>query len=193
MDASDWDTRYGTGQNPWSDLPNGTVRERLAAAEPGTGIELACGNGRNTRWLAHRGWRMTGVDFSPVAIEQAGSGDTSSTTNWIVADATQWQPDTPVDLVLIAFLHLPVNDLVAVLQRAATWLTPTGRLLYIGHAHENPTRGAGGPQDPTIQPTIADLAHAANGYAVHALRHVFRQTSTGTAIDILLDLAPFSS
>ena len=31
---------------------------------PGRAIDLAAGEGRNTVWLAERGWRVTAVDFS---------------------------------------------------------------------------------------------------------------------------------
>lgn len=36
-----------------------------------TGIEMGCGKGRNTLWLAEQGMGMTGFDFSPPAIAEA--------------------------------------------------------------------------------------------------------------------------
>jgi len=35
---------------------------------PGVALDLACGPGRNARYLAERGWRVTAVDGSPIAI-----------------------------------------------------------------------------------------------------------------------------
>jgi 2-polyprenyl-3-methyl-5-hydroxy-6-metoxy-1,4-benzoquinol methylase len=48
----------------------------LLAAEieglvPGRALDLACGPGRNALWLAERGWRVTAVDFSDVALAEA--------------------------------------------------------------------------------------------------------------------------
>jgi ubiquinone/menaquinone biosynthesis C-methylase UbiE len=35
------------------------------------GIEMCCGKGRNSIWLANKGVKMVGVDYSPVAIVEA--------------------------------------------------------------------------------------------------------------------------
>lgn len=35
----------------------------------GTALDLACGRGHNSLWLAQKGWRVTAVDGSPVAID----------------------------------------------------------------------------------------------------------------------------
>jgi SAM-dependent methyltransferase len=43
---------------------------RLAEAErTGDALDLACGLGRHTLWLAGHGWRVTAVDYSKVALE----------------------------------------------------------------------------------------------------------------------------
>ena len=46
------------------------VREAESLA-PGRALDLACGEGRNAVWLAQKGWRVTAVDFSPVALAKA--------------------------------------------------------------------------------------------------------------------------
>jgi SAM-dependent methyltransferase len=38
---------------------------------PGRALDLGCGTGTNSIYLAQHGWRATGVDFSPKAIELA--------------------------------------------------------------------------------------------------------------------------
>ncbi len=57
MDADDWNTRYDTSELIWNAEPNQFVREELSDLAPGTGLDLACGEGRNAVWLAGQGWR----------------------------------------------------------------------------------------------------------------------------------------
>ncbi|MFC9787585.1 class I SAM-dependent methyltransferase [Rhodococcus sp. NPDC127528] len=191
MDASAWDDRYRDRPDPWGAEPAETIRERLADAMPGRAVDLACGDGRHARWLDRAGWTVTAVDYSAVAIEQARGRDPERRIDWQVGDVTEWSPDGPVDLVLLSFLHLPIEQLQAQIARAASWLAPGGRLLYLGHSLENYHRGVGGPPDPAILPTIADLARAADGLRVDALEHVCRTVDAGTAVDILLDARPW--
>ena len=43
----------------------------LKTRTPGRAIDLGCGTGTNTLTLLRLGWKVTGVDFVPAAIEQA--------------------------------------------------------------------------------------------------------------------------
>lgn len=64
------------------------------------GIDIGCGEGSNTRWLARKGAKMTGIDLAPTFIRHATEYETgceakeSLGIHYQVADA----------------LHLPVND-----------------------------------------------------------------------------------
>ncbi len=73
MDSSGWDERYESKAMLWSRTPNTFVESRLRDAAPGTGVDVACGEGRNAIWLADQGWEMTAVDFSAVAVERGRS------------------------------------------------------------------------------------------------------------------------
>ncbi|MFD4181811.1 class I SAM-dependent methyltransferase [Rhodococcus sp. NPDC058514] len=191
MDASDWDARYRDSPDPWGAEPAETIRERLAAVPPGRAVDLACGDGRHARWLSRVGWTVTAVDYSAVAIDQARALDPDGGIDWEVGDVTAWAPRSEVDLVLLSFLHLPTAELEALIARAAGWLAPGGRLLYLGHSFENFGRGVGGPPDTDILPRITDLARASTGLRVDALEHVRRPAGAGIAIDILLEVSPW--
>ena len=54
----------------WSETPNQFVAEELADLPPGRAVDLAAGEGRNAIWLARRGWEVTAVDFSRVALDK---------------------------------------------------------------------------------------------------------------------------
>jgi SAM-dependent methyltransferase len=65
---SDWDTRYRSGDHV-ADEPHPLITHFCTSLAPGRALDLACGAGRHSIWLAERGWRVTAVDSSRAAIE----------------------------------------------------------------------------------------------------------------------------
>ncbi len=201
VDAGNWDERYRDQSALWGG-PNAILEPLLAEIAPGRAVDLACGDGRHTEWLAARGWHAHGVDFSAEAIAQArrrreaamegaltrGQGEAM----YEVADVRRWEPAGRVDLVLIAYLHLPAEERAELLSRAWSWLTPFGRLVMLAHAHENLAYGVGGPQDAAILPRIEELAAELSGTRVHRLEHVGRVVDGREAIDVLVDVSTWS-
>lgn len=184
MDASEWDERYAAMPGMWGATANATVVAELTDRTPGVAVDLACGDGRNAVWLAERGWDVTAVDYSPVAIGQARQRPGAGAVRWEVGDALAWAPPRPIELALIAYLHLP--ELASVLARALGWLAPGGEVLYLGHALENLEHGTGGPSDPDVLPDVGRLATALSGARIRRFEHVDRPTDNGTAVDLLV-------
>jgi SAM-dependent methyltransferase len=175
VDAEAWDQRYAASELVWSREPNQFVAAELADLAPGTAVDLAAGEGRNAIWLASRGWSATAVDFSQVAldkgaqlVDQAGI-ELDGTVAWVCADATTWQPDEPVDLVVIAYLQLPAEDRRRAVRSAVTMLRPGGTLLLVAHDSTNLTEGTGGPQDPSVLMTADDVVDDLSGLDVEVL------------------------
>jgi SAM-dependent methyltransferase len=184
--AEDWDERYAVGQQ-WSAEPNGLVAELLADLPPGDAVDLAAGEGRHALWLAGRGWRVTAVDFSDVGLARGRAQRGADRVRWVTADALAWDaPPVSLDLVLVAYLQLPVTDIVGLLLRAIGWLRPGGRLLVLGHDVENIASGVGGPQEPGILYSVERLAPVAAVLEVDRFQLVRRETPAGTALDTLL-------
>jgi len=63
-----WDDRYQQGEH-LNDKPHPLLVEFAAKLEPGRVLDVACGVGRHALYLAERGWQVTAVDSSKVAIE----------------------------------------------------------------------------------------------------------------------------
>lgn len=176
MDANLWDDRYAASDLVWSAEPNATVAALTADLRSGRALDIAAGEGRNSIWLAERGWDADAMDYSRVGLERAerlaaqrlsnaaAAGGDVGRFRAIVADITAgWEPEPlAYDLVLVIFLHLPAAARATAHRAAASGLAPGGLLLVLAHDRSNLDEGVGGPQDPAILPTpqevVADLA-----------------------------------
>ena len=148
MDSDAWDARYSTVDRLWSAEPNLFLRDRLSHAEPGVGLDLAAGEGRNAIWLQSIGWKMTAVDFSEVAVERGIASNPEIEA--IHADVLEWEPEQSYDLIVVAYLHLPEELLRRLIGRLGSWLNADGEVFLIGHDRSNLEKGYGGPQVPEI-------------------------------------------
>ena len=168
MDAHAWDERYAAAEQVWSATPNQFVEAALTDLPPGDALDLACGEGRNAIWLARRGWRVTASDFSAVAVDRARrlAGDVE--IDWRVGDAVVDElPE--VDLVVLAYLHLPADQRRSVVRRAWSVVRPGGTFFLVAHDATNLTEGTGGPQDASVlytaEDVLSDLVGAGDGDA----------------------------
>ncbi|HEX6074350.1 MAG TPA: class I SAM-dependent methyltransferase [Micromonosporaceae bacterium] len=182
MDSDAWDARYAAVPDlVWSREPNRFVVEELADLPPGRAIDLAAGEGRNALWLAERGWQVTAVDFSGVAIDRGRrlADEHKLSMAWLVTDLAGYVPPAgEFDLVLIAYLHLPADEMAVVLRRAAAALAPGGTLLLVGHDLANLEHGVGGPQDPRVLHTPEAVTAALPGLRVERAATVRRPVPT---------------
>ncbi|MBJ7456610.1 MAG: class I SAM-dependent methyltransferase, partial [Thermoleophilia bacterium] len=156
MTSGDWDRRYDTPDLIWSGEPNRFLREEAETLPPGRALDLACGEGRNAVWLARRGWEVTAVDFSGVALAKAArlASAHDVSPRLVEADLSGYAPQPEsADLVVVLYLHLDPGLRARVLARAAAALAPGGVLLLVAHDLLNLTEGHGGPRDPSVLTT----------------------------------------
>lgn len=148
MDSRGWDQRFTDNPNHFGTEPNTLLKRHVAGLTPGTAADVGCGQGRNTIWLLDRGWDVTAVDFSEVALRQTreAAGTTPALTT-AQADVSEWRPTDTFDLVVAAYLHLPSERLRATWRHLASITAPGGTLVVIGHDRAN--RG-NGPKDPDV-------------------------------------------
>lgn len=72
MTIDEWNERYRTATRAAEDLespPTPLVRTWAERLSPGLALDLACGAGRNSLYLACQGWRVTAVDGAAAAID----------------------------------------------------------------------------------------------------------------------------
>jgi SAM-dependent methyltransferase len=196
VDSRRWDERYAGTEFEWTTRPNQFVAAELAGLPPGRALDLAAGEGRNSVWLAERGWRVTAVDFSRVGLDKGrklatARGVDAARIEWILADLCEYEPDQGFfDLVLVAYFQVGAELRAAVLARAAAALAPDGTLLVVGHDLTNLTEGVGGPQYPEVLYTPESITAEMSGLRVlkadRVHRIVERNGVSETAIDTLV-------
>ncbi|MFF5114412.1 FAD-dependent oxidoreductase [Streptosporangium sp. NPDC000509] len=134
-----WDLRYRESDQIWSGNPNVVLVREITGVEPGSALDLGCGEGADAIWLARRGWRVTATDISGVALERAArhaaSADVTGLVDWQRHDLGVSFPQGVFDLVSAHFLHSP-GDMPRekILRTAASAVAPGGTLLIVGHA-----------------------------------------------------------
>ncbi len=177
MDSGSWNDRYEGRELLWTAAPNRFLVAEVASLAPGTALDLGCGEGRNAVWLAEQGWQVTAVDFSGVAIakgsEMAAVRGVEAT--WVTEDLNLYEaPERAFDLVVCFYIHIPVDQRDAMLKRGAEALAPGGTLLVVGHDVTNLEHGYGGPQDPSLLYTPADITAAMPGLEIVKAERVVR-------------------
>ena len=177
-----WDRRHAGEAPIESPEPDPTLIEAVRGLPPGLALDLGSGDGRNAVWLAGRGWRVTAVDFSSVALDRgrARAAERGIEIDWVLADLLEWEPPRArFDLVSLIFIHLPPEERRRVYDRAAGAVAPGGTLLIVAHDRTNLTDGAGGPQDPDVLFTPDEVAADLEGFTLQRTEAVRRPAPDG--------------
>lgn len=134
-----WDERHAGGDFEGHG-PNETLIDAVGPLHPGTALELAAGSGTNAIWLAARGWQVTAVDWSRVALDNARAAAAAAMVeiDLLERDLFTWTPPARTfDLVVIVYLHLVRAERRTVYGAAAAAVAPGGHLVVIGHDRSN--------------------------------------------------------
>lgn len=132
-----WDGMYRERPKIWSGNPNPQLIAEITGMEPGTALDLGCGEGADAIWLAKQGWKVTAMDVSAVALERAAGhaeeAGVQESVHWQQQDLAEWTPEPVFDLVSAQFLHSPLLPWRDSASKAATAVAPGGTLLMVGH------------------------------------------------------------
>jgi 2-polyprenyl-3-methyl-5-hydroxy-6-metoxy-1,4-benzoquinol methylase len=115
---------------------------------PGRALDVGCGHGADTLWLAAHGWQVTAVDFAPAALRQgrsmaeAAGSDVARRIEWIESDiaALTVEPGH-YDLVICLYVHV-AGSVEGMVGRLAKGVAPGGTLFLVGHRPIDPSTGA---------------------------------------------------
>ncbi|MGB8213999.1 MAG: class I SAM-dependent methyltransferase [Anaerolineales bacterium] len=120
--------RWDTG------VPAPELVRYIAGKAPGNAIDIGCGTGTNLLYLASHGWKVSGIDFSPLAIQKAGRKLRDYPKTLLVADVTKMAGldlPGPYDLGLDmgCFHSLALAERGAYVKGMQKWITARGMLM----------------------------------------------------------------
>lgn len=102
---------------------------------PGRALDIGCGTGTYSLYMAERGCRVTAIDFMPQAIAmlRQRAAEAGHSIEAIQADIKTWSTDQQFDLVLdVGCLHsLRLSDREIYKRQLCQWLAPGGDFVLV--------------------------------------------------------------
>ncbi len=140
----DWAASYDADHNATRDLDAAVVRKAQLPISGADVLELGCGTGKNTVWLAARARSVLALDFSDGMLARARKRVTSTVVRFVQHDVrSSWPaPAESVDLVVGNLVLEHVQDLTPIYAEALRVLRPGGRLWLCELHPERQRRGS---------------------------------------------------
>jgi SAM-dependent methyltransferase len=136
MDTQFWDELYSSHDQLFSGNPNGVLVTEGTGLPPGRALDVGCGEGADAIWLARRGWQVTAIDISQIALRRAAAAaaDIPDRVTWTQADLTVTPPPAGAfDLVTVQYFPLTHQPGHTALRGLLDAVAPGGTLLFGSH------------------------------------------------------------
>ncbi len=153
-----WAASYDADKNTTRDLDAAVVRKAMLVIEGREVLEVGCGTGKNTVFLAEHASAVTAMDFSEGMIARAHERIATSNVKFIRHDVRDAWPVPPasVDVVVANLILEHVHDLAPVYFEAARVLRPGGQF-FICELH--PYRQLIGSKAHFTDPNTGETVH----------------------------------
>ena len=131
-----WADQYDTNDNKTRDLEAIALKENLNSIHFERCLEMGCGTGKNTGWLASHAKEVTAIDFSEEMLAKAKTKIRNDNVAFQKADIHEsWDfVIHKFNLICFSLVLEHIADLDPVFKQAANSLE-TGGYLYLGELH----------------------------------------------------------
>lgn len=125
-----WAESYDTSENRTRDLDALVLRQHELDIAGRDVLEIGCGTGKNTEWLAEHAESVTALDLSPEMLERAKARVRTGQVTFIEHDIQRaWPvPDESVNAVVGNLVLEHVSNLRVIFEEAQRVLRPNGTL-----------------------------------------------------------------
>ncbi len=125
-----WARNYDSVENATRDLDATVIRKMVEGVSGDTALEIGCGTGKNTGWLAERFGNVTAVDLSQGMLDVASGKLQAANIRFLQHDICEPWPfgDARFDLVTCNLILEHIADLRPIYREAARVLRPQGHL-----------------------------------------------------------------
>ena len=132
----EWSNSYDLDENLTRDLDQAVTRSLLGDLQFDSILEIGCGTGKNTIFLAQIGRRVRAVDFSQGMIARAKEKVRAENVQFSLMDITRpWHfAAGSFDLIVCNLVLEHIQDLFHVFSEAARSLRPDGRF-FLNELH----------------------------------------------------------
>lgn len=177
-----WENHHRGRHSPEGQPVNVQLAQLVEPLPPSSALDLGCGAGGDTLWLAERGWRVTSVDISTAALEKVSAGARARRlADYITTerhDLSQSFPMGRFDLVCAMYFHSAFETPRSqIFRQAAEALTTGGRLLIVDHGSTAPWSWNQDPDTyfPTPKEVGNELGLPRNEWTVERAERCHRQ------------------
>ncbi len=125
-----WAQKYDTDPNRTVELAGQVLRKVDLTVDGRSIVEIGCGTGRNTEWLATRASTITALDFSEEMLHRAQTRVRDPRVRFVQHDVrTTWPlPADSADVIIAMLILEHVEHLETVFAEAVRTLKPNGEL-----------------------------------------------------------------
>ncbi len=160
MSKDFWNSRYSEQGFAYGTEPNVFLIEQLEKVKSGKALFLGEGEGRNAVYASKLGWQADAVDFSSSAkVKALKLAEVNKITiNYEVCDLNDYAfKETYYDLVVMIFVHLPLDLRRKVFNKSIQSLKQNGKMIIEAFAKDQINNASGGPRSLDLLYSINDI------------------------------------